>query len=122
MPHEAVKDSEIVAPRPTLTIKSAEESTDLWLGDQTALFIDKLNLGSNISVILQRKPTAENPKVSNLLISGTSKQLEIFESIFGRASRVYQGYIAAGMRDIALTSAIEHFFILQQDRYPQEPA
>ncbi len=108
MAQEAIERRGIM-PKSTVTINSI----DLSLGHKLASLVDKLQLGLNIDIALQPNSTSENPKTDNLLISGTSDQLDIFR----RALNIHQESISEGLSERALDAEMDNFFALQAIRY-----
>lgn len=95
--------------RPTLIVGS----TDLLLGHELALLVDRLRLGPRVDVSLRRRPTADDKTAGHLLVIGTSEQINVFE----RAFSVYQESVDSGMSELALKAEMGTFFSLQELRY-----
>jgi len=109
MVHEAIERRDTA--RPTLTI----DSTDLSLGHELALLVDRLRIGPRVDISLRRRPTADDKTAGHLLVIGTPEQINVFR----RAYNVYQESVSAGMSELALQSEMRTFFSLQQLRYGQ---
>lgn len=111
MTQEAIKGRES-APSPTLTVAT----TNLLLGHEIGLFVDRLGLGRKVGVTLRLRPTPEDKTAGHLLISGTPEQLDVFR----RALNLHQESIAAGLSGRVLDTAMNHFLALQAIRYNTE--
>ena len=108
MGQEAIERRQTTA-RPTLTI----DSTNLSLGHELALLVDKLEIGPKVGISLRRRPTADDKTAGHLLVIGTPEQINVFQ----RAYNVYQESVSSGMSDLALKSEMGNFFSLQKIRY-----
>jgi hypothetical protein len=67
-----------------------------------------------MGIMLQLTPTSENSTKSNLLITGTDIQLDIFK----RAIKVREVAVRDGNVGLALEAKVRQFFCLQRLRLP----
>jgi hypothetical protein len=82
---------------------------DLQVGQEIALFVDKLHLESqNVVVSLPIKPSSKDPDARNLLISGAPAQIDAFE----HALDYYQQATVDGLYDKGLRAAINNNSLL----------
>ncbi len=108
MGHEAI-ERRTTTVRPTLII----DSTDLLLGHNLVLLVDKLRLGPKVDISLRLKPTADDKTAGHLLATGTSNQLDVLR----RAFNVYGESLRSGLSGRALDAEMDNFFDLQKRRY-----
>lgn len=94
---------------PTLAIPSI----DLRVGQEIALFVDTLHLGTQeVVVSLPVKSCSKDPDTRNLLVSGTPAQLDAFE----HALDYYQEAAADGIYDESLRTAINNNTLLSTEK------